>query len=647
MSAFDSILALPRHIRHRLLMLADGILVGVALWGAMSLRLGTPYSPQSTIEISIFLGTIFVSFFVFHRLGVYRQITRYMDIKADLRIFNAITITTLCLGTIVALTRPELFPRSAFALFWVFALILVIGLRRLVKVMLERLSAIGRLEAANADEVLIYGAGISGHKLATELKRIGSHRPAYFIDDDESLWGQKVGSLKVRSPSDIADVVQNSNIKEIFLAMPSISKRRSREIVLSLEQHSLLVKTVPSVAEILSGDVSITNMRAIDAGDLLCRAPVPPRVDMLQKAMKGRTILVTGAGGSIGSQIVRQLLELELGPASIILFDLSESSLYEIDLQARDILSARNHKAESQKTSEPPCQIVTYLGSVLDGELLRRVIKKHNVSSIYHAAAYKHVPLVELNPIAGLHNNTIGTNVVAKVAREENVERFVLISTDKAVRPTNIMGASKRLAELVVQGNAEHPDCKTIFSIVRFGNVLASSGSVVKLFQKQIENGGPLTVTHPEVTRFFMSIEEAAQLVIQASNIASGGDLFLLEMGEPVKIDNLARIMIRLAGFTIDEDNTGSGDIAIEYTGLRPGEKLYEELIIDSNAEETEHSRIKRCNEPAISYDQMCEEISDLKKALGDSDLVTIKSMLVRLVEGYQQGPGKAKTEAA
>ncbi len=638
---------LPRVTRRIIVAAADATLVAFALWLAISLRLGELYIPPTLISFGIVLATVATSIFLNTRLGLYRQVTRYMDASGHRRIFYINAITAVCLGTFVAISRPEVFPRSAIFVFPVLATIFMIAFRRLIKRLLNHISARLQNQGSAPKQVLIYGAGEAGDLLARELKRVGTHTPVYFIDDDASLSGQKVGSLKVRSPNDIDDILAKRPIEEIYLAIPSLSNMRRREIVLSLEKHPIPVKTVPTISEIVSGEIAISSVRPIDPTELLCREPVTPKIEMLQSAISGKSIMVTGAGGSIGSEIVRQLLSLDLSPAKIVLFELSEAALYNIELQARELLEQRTAKSIKENRIDRPCEIVTCLGSVLDAGIVRAVIQQHQVNTIYHAAAYKHVPIVELNPVYGLRNNTIGTYTIAEIARDLKIERFVLVSTDKAVRPTNVMGASKRLAELVVQANSDHPENETIFSIVRFGNVLASSGSVVHRFKRQIEQGGPVTVTHPDVTRFFMSIEEASQLVIQSSGIAKSGDLFILDMGDSIKIDSLARLMIKLAGLTVDENRDGSGDIVIKYTGLRPGEKLYEELLLNSDSQDTEHSRIKRCIEPYISYEKLQKEISFLKIALSDHDLKGIQQQLLRLVDGYRVSKNSKQNQAA
>jgi FlaA1/EpsC-like NDP-sugar epimerase len=398
-----------------------------------------------------------------------------------------------------------------------------------------------------------------------------------------------------------------------------------------LQGHPVEVKILPAVDDITSGRVSVTDLRPLEVNDLLGREKVPPNAELLARKSHGKSILVTGAGGSVGSELVRQLLQQS--PRRIVLFDLSEAALYEIENEVFDIAASFG--------GLPRPEIVAVLGSVLDAVQLRETISRHEIEVIYHAAAYKHVPIVEQNPICGLWNNTFGVSVLAGCAKAEGVELVVLISTDKAVRPANVMGASKRLAEMILQAAAAGGG-PTIFTMVRFGNVLGSSGSVVKRFRKQIRAGGPVTVTHPEIIRYFMSISEAADLVIQAGAMAQGGDVFVLDMGEPVRIDDLARLMVRLVGLDVRSSDNPDGDIAITYTGLRPGEKLYEELLIGENTTATEHPRILRSDEPYLPAEVLERELDLLKAAMKMRDVETMQAVLMRTVEGYQSRPHPA-----
>ena len=415
--------------------------------------------------------------------------------------------------------------------------------------------------------------------------------------------------------------------------MSEASRGQRKAALKKLERLPVLVKTLPALSDIATGKVSVSDLRHVDMEDILGRDPIPPNRDLLARNIRGKSVMITGAGGSIGSELTRQILAL--GPTKIVLFELSEIALYNIEMEVRDRLDELAHSSKSSEHLPKP-EIVTVLGSVNDRLLILRTLSTHNIETIYHAAAYKHVPLVEANQISGLTNNTFGTRSLALCAQECDVERFVLISTDKAVRPTNVMGASKRLAELVLQALAETPNKKTVFTMVRFGNVLDSSGSVVKRFKKQILEGGPVTVTHPEIVRYFMSIPEAAQLVIQAGAMGSGGDVFVLDMGEPVKIDNLARSMIRLMGREVLDEKNPDGDIAIEYMGLRPGEKLYEELLIGDNSSGTNHPRILRNLEPLLPGPVLDGHLKILEIAMAEGDKETIRKILCETVEGYE-----------
>jgi FlaA1/EpsC-like NDP-sugar epimerase len=447
-----------------------------------------------------------------------------------------------------------------------------------------------------------------------------------FVDDQPTLWGQYIGGVKVYRPERLETLVRRHGAREVLLALPGSYRRERRRILQELERLQVDVKVLPAYEDLASGRVGVQDLRPVDVGELLGREPVQPNIELLSRNVRGKSILVTGAGGSIGSELVRQIMTQS--PARLVLFDASEVALYEIDIEVQKRVS------ELPTGVEKPI-IVSVLGSVLDASLVSDVIRANRTETVYHAAAYKHVPLVEHNPIAGLTNNVFGTAVVAQAARDNNVERVVLVSTDKAVRPTNVMGASKRLAELVLQAHAADMT-NTVFTMVRFGNVLDSSGSVVRRFRKQIESGGPVTVTHKDMERYFMSIPEAAELVIQAGAMAKGGEVFVLHMGDPVKIDALARLMIHLSGLDVRDPKNPEGDIAIRYTGLRPGEKLYEELLIGANTTGTEHQRIWTSAEPHLSPAELKHELSILQSAMLARDIQAIQGFLLRTVEGYQ-----------
>ena len=470
--------------------------------------------------------------------------------------------------------------------------------------------------------IAIYGAGNAGQQVAATLTRSNEHLPIFFIDDNPSLSGQNIGGIDVYLPETALKCFAKLRIDEILIALPSVGRSRKSEIVKFLEPAHLKITEIPGLTKLVDGEIRVSDIQEVDIIDLLGRDPVPPVAELLEKNIKDKVVMVTGAGGSIGSELCRQIIKNQ--PQKLVIYELTEFALYSIDKELR---LASN------------VEIVPILGTVLDQAKLERIIEQYAVQTVYHAAAYKHVPLVECNPIAGLKNNAIGTAFSLNAAVKNGVETFVLISTDKAVRPTNVMGASKRMAELYCQAMAEAQD-QTQISIVRFGNVLGSSGSVVPLFKQQIAKGGPITVTHPDVTRFFMTIPEASQLVIQAGALGHGGDVFLLDMGEPVRIQDLARQMIALSGLKVREADSQDGDIEIQYSGLRPGEKLYEELLIDvDNTEVTQHSRILRSYEKMYPLDellQVFERFNELTAVRSDIDWAL--SQLEHYVDGYQRG---------
>ncbi len=637
MKSFNRLVRLPRWVKRLMLMANDGALLALAVWLAFSLRLGELYVPPSLSFLALLAVVPVLGVAIFRSFGLYRLVTRYIDLVGKRRILYAMSMTVLAWGTVVAMSRTEeAFPRSAFILVWLLGIVLTVGARALVTNLLGADKPVENHSRSNRINVLIYGAGSAGNVLAKELELGGSHHAVAFIDDDETLWQQKVGRIKVRKPEEIGGLIERNGVTEILLALPSATRKRRQEIVTSLKALPVRVKTVPSLSEIASGKIAISDIRPISVDDILGRDPVPPDEALLTQDIRGKCVLITGAGGSIGSELARQVLGLQ--PATLILFELSEVALYDIEMEIReraDRPDQGNGPNDMRRANPPTVEIIAKLGNILDGAAMRRLLDDHKVATVYHAAAYKHVPIVELNPVSGLRNNTFGTLAMVEAAQAANVKRFVLISTDKAVRPTNIMGASKRLAELVLQAHAVHGKSKTIFTMVRFGNVLASSGSVVRRFTSQIKAGGPVTVTDRKIIRYFMSIPEAAQLVIQAGAMSRGGDVFVLNMGEPVKIDQLARIMITLAGFQVDDGTNDGGDIAIEYVGLRPGEKLYEELLIGETATETAHSRIMKSDEPSMPYEELKQRLAHLLEAMENHDLKQIKKLLRQMVEGY------------
>jgi FlaA1/EpsC-like NDP-sugar epimerase len=620
----------PRWFKRTLLIINDFAMLSIALWSAYSLRLSQFYVPETLPILLLMLAAPVVGVLVFYWRGLYKLVTRFIGPEGTTRIYIAVAIAAVLWALVVLMSGIQGQPRSVVVIYGLIAAGLIRLSRQWAGSLLLR--AAPQHKPVSFDQrksVIIYGASNLGIQLLRALNETGSYRTVAFIDSNPSLAGQLVHGIKVVRPEKIAKVITEEDVQEVLLTTPSALRGERRVALKALEAYPVVVKTLPALEEIASGRVEVSDLRPIDVEDLLGRDAVTPDLELLAAQVRGKAVMITGAGGSIGSELTRQLLELE--PKTLVLFDLSEAALYEIALEIGEL---QRHRQKLAKDSPAETAIVQVLGSVLDRKLVDRVIKEQDVEVIYHAAAYKHVPIVEVNPFAGLENNTLGTLVVAEAAKELGVERFVLISSDKAVRPTNIMGASKRLAEQILQAMAQ--ECTTtIFTMVRFGNVLDSSGSVVRLFRSQIKAGGPVTVTHPEVVRYFMSMPEAAQLVIQAGAMATGGEVFVLEMGTPVKIDDLARTMIRLSGLEVRDEAHPDGDIAIEYIGLRPGEKLYEELLIGENTTGTSHPRIFKNSEPILSYEDVIAALQRIEEAIQKSDADELMKTLHATVEGY------------
>lgn len=624
---------LPRRVKRSIIMGADLVLLSVTLWSAMSLRLASVYVPE-TVEITLVLMSApVIAVAVFFAAGLYKLVTRYISAQGTIRIFTAVAISVLIWALVILLSGVQGIPRSVILMYGLLAALLVSGIRQLAGWVL---TGVYQISIAQFDEnrtnVLIFGAGTTGIQLAKALKKKSGYRAVGFIDEQQTLWRQIVDGLKIYGPEKIHKLIPRLGVKEIFLAMPEASRQKRQEIIRSLDAFPVVVKTLPAIEDIASGRVEISDLRPVNVEDLLGRDPVPPDPKLLKQNILGKSVLVTGAGGSIGSELTRQVLKL--APRRVVLFDVSEVALYHIENELIDLKRKLSNVFEVGHLTAD-IEIIPILGSVLDERLVKHVLSQYDIDTIFHAAAYKHVPIVEMNAATGVSNNTLGTSMMAQAARDAEVSRFVLVSTDKAVRPTNIMGASKRMAELILQAHASDETCKTIFTMVRFGNVLDSSGSVVQRFRQQIIDGGPVTVTHRDVIRYFMSIPEAAELVIQAGAMGQGGDVFVLDMGEPVKIQDLAVLMIGLMGLEVQDSENPSGDILIEYTGLRPGEKLFEELLIGDDTIATSHPRIMRSNEPSLEQGELEGELSALKRAIAQNDVLGIVAVLRRCVEGY------------
>lgn len=614
------VLTLGRQYKKALMILADAVALPVALWSAFALRL-TQWWPEEYLLASwwLFIATPIVGIVIFARLGLYRAVVRFMGAQAIWAVGKGVMLLAVLMWAAAFFFKVEPFPRSIPVNFALVALVYVGGSRLMVRYYYHWL--VGHY--VNKSPVLIYGAGETGARLNTVLTASTDYVPVGFLDDDPAMWKATVSGLPVHPPAKLGELINELEITHVLLAIPSASKTERRRILERLSEHAVHVQTIPSMQELVSGE-SLESLREVDPEDLLGREPVPPIEALVSASIADKVVLVTGAGGSIGSEICRQVLCNQ--PRQLVLYELSEYALYRITHELKQL-------AKEKGLSVP---VFPVLGSVLNRKRVERVIDQFRIQTIYHAAAYKHVPLIEHNIFEGVRNNALGTRVLAKAAQQAGVERFVLISTDKAVRPTNVMGATKRLAEQVVQGlAAKGGPGSTVFSMVRFGNVLGSSGSVVPLFKQQIEAGGPVTVTHPDITRFFMTIPEAASLVIQAGSMAEGGDLFVLDMGEPVKIVDLARRMIQLMGYEVRSPENPEGDIAIEFTGLRPGEKLYEELLIGEDVIGTEHPKIMRAHEEFLDEEELEQVLQAMETAMQNEDCEAALRVLKQAVSGF------------
>lgn len=613
------IFELSRPQKRVISLFVDIILLTSAFFLAYWTRLGGIVAFDNSEIWTILLCTIVITLLTFIKLGLYRAVLRYISFKALAMVAGGAFVSSISLIFFSFFIGSDI-PRTIPLIYFSYVFLLCGSARMLVRYYVSLI-----LDRDN-DSVLIYGAGLTGRQLAVMLKHAYRYRIRGFIDDNTKLHGSYLLGNKIFSPKEISKLVQKYNVKVILLAIPSASRADRKEIIDSLIPLKVKVQTIPDMEEILQGNAKIDELREVKIEDLLGREPVLPNQSLLQKNILDKVVMVTGAGGSIGSELCRQIILNH--PKKLILFELSEFSLYSIHQELLEILKKNNINIK----------IYPALGNVQDIERLDRVLAHFKVDTIYHAAAYKHVPLVEYNIIEGIRNNIFGTYNVARCAAEHNVSSFVLISTDKAVRPTNTMGASKRMAELCLQALSEQlKDSQTCFSMVRFGNVLGSSGSVIPLFRKQILKGGPITVTHPDIIRYFMTIPEAAQLVIQAGAMAKGGDVFILDMGEPVRIVDLAKNLIQLSGLSVKDENNSKGDIEIAYTGLRPGEKLYEELLIGGdNVCKTEHSRIMTAEEVYLPFEELSDVLADLEKACKFANYEVIRQILLNTPTGFK-----------
>ena len=633
----SQVLNWPRLTKYLLVMAFDAVMAVLAMWMAFSLRLDTLHQPSEMQWVAYGLAPV-LAIPVFIRFGLYRAIFRYTGLAALVATAQAAAVYGLVLFALLMWNQWPGIPRTIGLLQPLIFLVLVGTSRALVRFWL---SDAGRVARQSEGRLLIYGAGSAGVQTATAIGITGQYKLVGFVDDDAAKMRRSINGVPVFGPDQIPDVVAKYQVTDILLALPSVTRERRNSIIESLRGLPVHIRTLPAWADLASGRVTVRDFRELDVEDLLGRTPVPPDAALLARDLTGQVVLVSGAGGSIGSELCRQIVLQR--PRQLLLVEHSEFALYAIHQELAALCAAR----------ELTTELVPLLGSVRNYPRMSALCRLYRPGIVYHAAAYKHVPMVEGNPGEGIVNNVFGTLNMARAALENSVARFVLISTDKAVRPTNVMGASKRMAELVLQAlagdrapaffdGATGPGAaqahNTCFTMVRFGNVLDSSGSVVPLFRRQLAEGGPLTVTHAEVTRYFMTIPEAAQLVLQAGAMAAGGDVFVLDMGTPVKIMDLARKVVELSGLTVREDGADTGDIAIQVTGLRPGEKLYEELLIGDNPERTAHPRIMKAHEPCLPWSALHAELRALDAAAQADDVRAIKALLKRLVQGYQPG---------
>jgi FlaA1/EpsC-like NDP-sugar epimerase len=606
------VLALPRSTKRLVMLLADGVALpssaAIAVWLVRPEIIAT--LPGSIWFIPLLLGITGLGL-----AGFYRSVVRFMGFELVAAAFKTMTVVALVLALGIAWADNWPDAVRVSATFWLLAMVYVVGGRLTVRWFLQSRNAAG-------DRVIIYGAGDAGAHLVNQLQGRGDFVAVAFVDDNIALRGAVINGLEVHTPQSLKDLIDEFDVTRVLLALPSISRRRRLEIINQLEQLPVHVQTMPDMADLAAGNARVDDIREVDITDLLGRDAVPPNPKLLEACVADRSVMVTGAGGSIGSELCLQIARL--GPKRLVLLDTSEVALYILD-QALHELAQRNALN---------VEIVALIGSVHHRDRMREVLETYAVETVYHAAAYKHVPLVEHNMIEGIHNNVFGTLNTAEAAISAGVKSFVLVSTDKAVLPTNVMGATKRFAELVLQGLNQRGS-STTFCMVRFGNVLASSGSVVPLFREQIRQGGPVTVTHPEIYRYFMTIPEAASLVIQAGSMGTGGDVFVLDMGKPVRIRDLAEKMIHLMGLTVRDEDHPDGDIEIHYTGLRPAEKLYEELLIGNDVSGTEHRSIMRAEEDFLPWDELKPLLDQLWNACQRLDCNKAREVLLRAVVGY------------
>jgi FlaA1/EpsC-like NDP-sugar epimerase len=618
----QQVLALPRPAKRVIALLFDTCLCILTVWIAFCFRFNEWYELTGlqfwAIPVSLVIALpLFITF------GLYRAIFRFMGWAAFSTIIKCVLIYGAFYMVIFTVISVPTIPRTV-GILQPMLLLLAVGLSRFVARYFLYDAYREILRDAAPIRTLVYGAGSQGRQLASALGQSAEFKVVGFLDDDKNLEGMSLNSVKIYSPSNIENVCADLEVRTVLLALPTIDRGRRNKIIERLRSARVAVRTVPDISAIATGQAQLTDLQDLDVEDLLGRTAVVPNKGLLEQNVRDRIVLVTGAAGSIGSQLCREIAKL--GPKALLLLDQNEFGIYSLQGEL------------AGDAEEPPFPIVPLLADVCDDYRISTIFQTWKPATVYHAAAYKHVPLVEQNPAEGVKTNVFGTLTVSKAALAAGIERMILVSTDKAVRPTNVMGATKRLAEMVLQALSE--ERSTTFSMVRFGNVLGSSGSVVPLFRQQISRGGPITLTHEEITRFFMTVPEAAQLVIQAGAMATGGDVYLLDMGEPVKIIDLARRMVELSGLTVQDEQNPGGDISIVTTGLRPGEKLYEELLTNDNPEVTDHPKIWRAREQFLGWQELSERLDELAELACDGDARRLKVALSALVPGYSPMEG-------
>ena len=618
-TAVKSILYLPRFVKQIIAIIVDLSLCVLCTWFAFYLRLDQFISIQG-VALTAVLASVVLALPVFWLLGLYRTIFRYSGLSIMFSASIALLIYGLLYFLVFGVYGVAGIPRSMGIIQPMLLFFAVVSSRLFFKYLLGG-NYIFKDKSQFLKKVLVYGAGSAGRQLVSALANSNELKVVGFLDDDERLHGQVLQGQEIYSPLKIADLIKSKEVQLILLAIPSISRSRRRDILKNLSIYSLQVRTLPTVADIIQGRVSLSDVKDLDVDDILNRDQVLPNPELLSKNITSKVVLVTGAGGSIGSELARQIIKQN--PQKLLLLELNEFALYKI--------------YEELKIQNKNLKIIPLLVNAQDQIKVNEIFKTFKVDTVYHAAAYKHVPLVEENISESIKNNVFATLAVIKAALFQSVENFVLISSDKAVRPTNIMGASKRLAELCVQGLYQNEkNNKTKMSVVRFGNVLESSGSVIPKFKKQIKDGGPITLTHPDVTRYFMTLTEASQLVIQAGAMSEDCDVFVLDMGESVKIKDLIYRIVKLSGLTVKDENNKEGDIEIKTIGLRPGEKLYEELLLGDNPQKTQHPKIQKAQDPFIPFNQLEIDLNTLKTLLDHNKVLEVKELLAKIVKTYQ-----------